>query len=45
MKLDVEANKKNSTIITKPSSKIKVFVIPTNEELQIARETKELVGK
>lgn len=29
--------------ITKPSSKIKVFVIPTNEELMIAKETLELV--
>ncbi|MDD5952586.1 MAG: acetate kinase [Oscillospiraceae bacterium] len=28
--------------ITKPGSKIKVFVIPTNEELMIARETKAL---
>jgi len=44
IKIDVEANKKDNTIISKPSSKIKVFVIPTNEELQIARETKDLVG-
>ncbi|MDD4753745.1 MAG: acetate kinase [Desulfitobacteriaceae bacterium] len=29
--------------ITKPGSKVKVFVIPTNEELMIARDTKELV--
>jgi len=38
-------NKKNQVIISKPGSKVKVYVIPTNEELQIARETKELVGK
>ncbi|WP_244833204.1 acetate kinase [Clostridium sp. BJN0001] len=29
--------------ITKPSSKVKAFVIPTNEELMIAKETLELV--
>ncbi len=29
--------------ITKPGSKVRVFVIPTNEELMIARDTKELV--
>ena len=38
-------NKKNQVIISKPGSKVKVYVIPTNEELQIARETKELVKK
>lgn len=30
--------------ISTPDSKIKVLIIPTNEELVIARETKELVG-
>lgn len=29
--------------ISTPSSKVKIFVIPTNEELMIARDTKELV--
>ena len=29
--------------ISKPGSKVRVFVIPTNEELMIARDTKELV--
>ena len=29
--------------ISKENSKVKVFVIPTNEELMIARETKSLV--
>jgi acetate kinase len=29
--------------ITKPGSKVKVWVVPTNEELMIARETLELV--
>lgn len=31
--------------ITTPSSKVKVLVIPTNEELVIARDTKELLDK
>lgn len=31
--------------ISKDGSKVKVFVIPTNEELMIARDTKELTGK
>ncbi|WP_148133881.1 acetate/propionate family kinase [Candidatus Formimonas warabiya] len=29
--------------ITKPGSKVKIFVIPTNEELMIARDTAQLV--
>ena len=29
--------------LTKPGSKVRVFVIPTNEELAIARETLALV--
>lgn len=31
--------------ITKPSSKVKVYVVTTNEELLIARDTKEIVEK
>jgi acetate kinase len=31
--------------ITKPNSKTKVFVIPTNEELMIARDTVEITSK
>lgn len=30
-------------LISTPDSKIKVYVIPTNEELVIARDTKEIV--
>jgi len=42
--------KKNSErgddrIISTPDSKVTVCVIPTNEELMIARDTKELIGK
>ena len=44
---DVDANKnfKRGQIceISKPDSKVKVLVIPTNEELVIARETVELL--
>ena len=44
--LDEELNKKmvggHGGEISKPGSKIRVFVIPTNEELMIARDTKRL---
>ena len=47
VEIDSELNEKcirgNVGIISTPDSKIKVFVIPTNEELVIARDTKELV--
>lgn len=42
---DFEANKEHSDgvrILSKPDSKVKVFILPTNEELSIARETKAL---
>ncbi|MBR4513405.1 MAG: acetate kinase [Lachnospiraceae bacterium] len=43
--LDEEANKirGEEQLISTPDSKVKVFVIPTNEELAIARETVELL--
>ncbi len=43
--LDEEANRKRgeSIMISTPDSKVKVYVIPTNEELAIARQTLELV--
>lgn len=43
--LDTEANEVRSEerLITKPESKVTAYVIPTNEELMIARETKRLV--
>ena len=45
VKLDVEANKVHGEEkeITTPDSKIPAFVIPTNEELVIARDTKAIV--
>lgn len=47
IKLDVEANKVRGkeTVISTTDSPIKVLVVPTNEELVIARDTKEIVGK
>jgi acetate kinase len=45
VKYDVRANRKNQIIISSKDSKVKLYVIPTNEELQIARETKEVVKK
>lgn len=43
VKLDVEANQKNAPIISAPDSAVTVRVIPTDEELGIARRTYELV--
>ncbi len=47
VKLDKRKNedyKEGEEIISSGSSKVKVLVIPTNEELQIAKETKELLS-
>ena len=45
--MDWDKNKncprKQNVEISKPSSKVKVFVLPTNEELVIARETRDLI--
>ena len=44
--IDDEANSKRGedVMISTPDSKVKVFVIPTNEELVIARDTRDIVG-
>ena len=46
VKIDNEANSKRGEdiMISTPDSKVKVFVIPTNEELVIARDTRDIVG-
>lgn len=47
IKLDEEKNKirdKKSRAIQAETSKVKVFVIPTNEELEIAQQTFELIS-
>jgi acetate kinase len=49
IKIDLDANAKTykpqgPMEISTPDSKVKVFVIPTNEELMIARETDRIVS-
>lgn len=47
IELDTTANqgrKKVFTEIHKPTSRVKILVIPTNEELEIARQTYELIN-
>jgi acetate kinase len=43
--LDTAANTAGSTLISKKDSRVPVYVIPTNEELMIARHTLELLSK
>lgn len=45
VEIDKEKNgiRGEETVISTPNSKVKVLVVPTNEELAIARETMELV--
>ena len=49
MGLIIDEDKNNvrgeEVLITKPESKIKAYIIPTNEELVIARDTKNLINK
>ena len=44
--VDEEANnvRGEERLITKPESKIRAYIIPTNEELMIAKETEKLVN-
>ena len=44
--IDDKANSKRGEdiMISTPDSKVKVFVIPTNEELVIARDTRDIIG-
>jgi acetate kinase len=46
--VDVDAEKNSqrwkAMDISKPSAKTRVLVVPTNEELVIARDTKTIVG-
>jgi acetate kinase len=43
--LDPEANKAGNLAIAKPASRIGLFIIPTDEELMIARHTLALLGE
>ena len=47
VKIDKEYNQKikgQEAKISAPDSKVRVFVIPTNEELMIAKQTAKLIG-
>ncbi len=46
VEIDLDANNVRSEekLISKPDSKVRVYVIPTNEELMIAKETERLVN-
>jgi acetate kinase len=44
IELDEEANARNAARISAKGSKVAVWVIPTNEELTIARHTGRLLG-
>ena len=47
VEIDAELNnmRGEEKVISKPTSKVKIYVIPTNEELMIAKETERLVNK
>ena len=47
IKIDEEKNKirGEEAELSAPDSKVKIYTIPTNEELMIARETLKLVNK
>lgn len=48
VELNLELNESirgTETVISKPNSKVKVAVIPTDEELMIARDTNDIVSK
>ncbi|MFN2426773.1 MAG: acetate kinase, partial [Candidatus Binatia bacterium] len=44
MEIDDAANATHATLISTKKSRISVWVIPTNEELMIARHTAALLG-
>ena len=45
VELDQDANRKNGPRISTASSRTTAWVIPTNEELMIARQTQDLLSK
>ena len=47
LKLDEAANnvRGKEAVLSTPDSKVKVLLVPTNEELMIAMDTAEIVGK
>ncbi len=45
LELDEERSNKKEQLISKPSSRVKIFRIPTNEELVIALDTEKIVSE
>ena len=43
--LEVNSSEQDFKLISSPESKVQVYVVPTNEELMIARDTREVVLK
>jgi acetate kinase len=43
--LDAEANRERRSVISASESRVPVYVVPTNEELMIARHTLETLSK
>jgi acetate kinase len=41
--MDPEANRRHGTLISQPGSRVALLVMPTNEELMIARHTRDLL--
>ena len=44
IRLDAEANTRRTSRISSPDSRVSVWVVPTNEELMIARHTSAVLG-
>ncbi|MGE5170086.1 MAG: acetate/propionate family kinase [Rudaea sp.] len=44
VELDPDANRRNATCISTPASRVSAWVIPTNEEVMIARHTRGLLA-
>ena len=45
VKIDNRKNHSNASIISKPNSAVKILVVPTDEELMIAKETKAVIKR
>jgi acetate kinase len=45
VKLAPEANARGQTLISSPDSRVAIYVLPTDEELMIARHTVAIVGQ
>ena len=43
--LEINSSEQDFKLISTPHSAVKVYVVPTNEELMIARDTREVVLK